>query len=82
MIKNDFKIESILSLFSLNPAKIMNLDLCDIKVGSAGELVIIDPKQKWTFTKDDIYSKSSNSPFINQNSLVKFMLQLAKVIYL
>ena len=78
LIKNDFKIESILSLFSLNPAKIMNLDLCDIKVGSAAELVIIDPKQKWTFTKDDIYSKSSNSPFINQEFIGKIYATISK----
>ena len=78
LIKNDFKIESILSLFSLNPAKIMNLDLCDIKVGSLAELVIIDPKQKWTFTSDDIYSKSSNSPFINQKFIGKIYATISK----
>lgn len=78
LIENDFKIESILSLFSLNPAKIMNLDLCDIKVGSLAELVIIDPKQKWTFTSDDIYSKSSNSPFINQEFIGKIYATISK----
>ena len=78
LIKNNFKIESILRLFSLNPAKIMNIDLCDIKVGSLAELVIIDPKQKWTFTSDDIYSKSSNSPFINQEFIGKIYATISK----
>ena len=78
LIKNNFKIESILRLFSLNPARIMNLDLCDIKVGSLAELVIIDPKQKWTFTSDDIYSKSSNSPFINQEFIGKIYATISQ----
>ena len=56
----------------------MNLDLCDIKVGSLAELVIIDPKQKWTFTSDDIYSKSSNSPFINQEFIGKIYATISK----
>ena len=37
-----------------------------MKIGSDAELVIIDPNKEWIFTKDDILSKSHNSPFINQ----------------
>ena len=69
--KNKFSTESILKLFSLNPSRIMNLELCDIKVGSVAELVVIDPEKKWTFTKDDIYSKSHNSPFLNKQLMGK-----------
>lgn len=64
--KNNFSIESILKLFSLNPSKIMNLELCDMKVGSVAELVVIDTDKKWSFTKSDIYSKSKNSPFLDE----------------
>ena len=44
----------------------MNLELCDMKVGSVAELVVIDPDKKWSFTKSDIYSKSKNSPFLDE----------------
>ena len=64
--RKNFSIESILNLFSLNPSKIMNLELCDINIGSNAELVIIDPNKKWIFTDKDIYSKSQNTPFINK----------------
>lgn len=64
--KYNIETKEILNLFSLNPSKIMNLNLCDMKVGSNAELVIIDPDKTWTFTKSDILSKSHNSPFLNQ----------------
>ena len=63
---NNIKMKEILNLFSLNPSKIMNLNLCDMKVGSNAELVIIDPNKSWTFSESDIFSKSSNTPFLNQ----------------
>lgn len=64
--KHNVETKQILNLFSLNPSKIMNLSLCDMKIGSDAELVIIDPNKEWIFTKSDILSKSHNSPFINQ----------------
>ena len=78
LIKNGFKIETILNFFSLNPSKIMNLDLCDFKLGSNAELVIIDPNKKWIFSEDDIYSKSSNTPFIGQEFIGKICGTISK----
>ena len=37
-----------------------------MKVGSNAELVIIDPNKSWTLSESDIFSKSSNTPFLNQ----------------
>ena len=76
--QNNFSIKSILKLFSLNPSKIMNLELSSIKVGSKAELVIIDPNKKWTFTKNDIFSKSDNSPFLNHEFLGKVEFTINK----
>ena len=64
--ENNFSMNSILNLFSLNPSKIMNLELCDINIGSTAELVVIDPNKKWVVTDQDIYSKSHNTPFLNK----------------
>ena len=63
---SNMPIENIINLFSKNPAKIMNLKLNKIKINENSELTIIDPNKKWKFTKDNIYSKSSNSPFLNE----------------
>ena len=66
MSKENFSFKSIIELFSLNPSKILNIDLSEIKTNSDAELVIIDPNQEWVFNKNNILSKSSNTPFINK----------------
>jgi len=76
--QNNFSIKSILNLFSLNPSKIMNLELCDMKVGSIAELVVIDPNKKWIFSDKDIYSKSQNTPFLNKELKGKVECTISK----
>lgn len=63
---NKFSFEAIIKLFSIKPAKIMNIEISEINIDKKAELVIIDPNKEWVFTEQDIYSKSSNTPFINQ----------------
>ena len=63
--KQNFSLESILNLFSLNPSKTMKIELSEIKKESKAELVIIDPKREWIFKESDIFSKSQNTPFLN-----------------
>ena len=65
--EENFSFKSIIELFSLNPSKIFNIPLSKIKISSNAALVVIDPNEKWIFSKDDIYSKSNNTPFINQS---------------
>ena len=65
--EENFSFKSIIELFSLNPSKIFNIPLTKIKINSNAELVVIDPNKEWVFSRDDIYSKSSNTPFINQS---------------
>ncbi|SEH76942.1 dihydroorotase [Paenimyroides aquimaris] len=36
-----------------------------IKVGQKADLTLFDPSKKWTFTKNDILSKSKNTAFLN-----------------
>lgn len=36
-----------------------------IKLGSTADLTLFDPSKEWTFTKNDILSKSKNSAFLN-----------------
>lgn len=36
-----------------------------INVGSKADLTLFDPSKEWTFTKNDILSKSKNSAFLN-----------------
>ena len=57
----------LVELMSLNPAKILGLKgKGALSVGCDGDITIIDPKKRWVYKREDIESKSSNSPFINK----------------
>lgn len=51
---------------SCNPAKILRLNKGTLKPGSDADVTIIDPNVEWTFTQDEIHSKSKNSPYIGR----------------
>ena len=48
---------------TVNPAKILKLNLGQIKIGFPADITIIDPKQSWTVDVSAFKSKSKNSPF-------------------
>jgi len=56
----------IVEVLSMNPAKILGLKKGALAEGDDADIVIIDPEEEWTFTKQGILSKSKNSPFINR----------------
>ena len=50
---------------STAPARVVGLENKGIiKEGSDGDITIIDPDREWVFTKEEIASKSKNTPFI------------------
>ncbi|GAH00216.1 unnamed protein product, partial [marine sediment metagenome] len=50
---------------TFNPSQILHYNRGTLKAGAVADLVIIDPKRKWIYSKDQIKSKSQNSPFID-----------------
>jgi dihydroorotase len=54
----------IVELMSLHPAKILGLDKGALSEGKEADITIIEPNERWVYTKEDIRSKSKNSPFI------------------
>ncbi len=60
------KILSLMQLvekFAINPRKILNIHVPQIKVGEKANLSIIDPSMIWTVDVSKFKSKSKNSPF-------------------
>jgi dihydroorotase len=54
----------LVDMFSTNPARIFSLaDRGTLKVGSWGDVTIIDPDLSWTFDVSKSKSKSRNTPF-------------------
>jgi len=60
------KIESLIDLLTVKPGNIMGFEQDLFAKGTKAEITVIDPKSSWIFTKDDIYSRSINSPFIGE----------------
>lgn len=69
---------------SASPARIVGLDKKgEIKEGNDADITIIDPDKEWIFTKDDIVSKSKNTPFIGRKlkGTVEYTVFGGKIVY-
>ena len=58
-------IQKIIEKFTTRPREILNIPVPEIKEGSKANLTVFNPDVDWTFTKDQIKSKSQNTPFLN-----------------
>ncbi len=56
-------ILDLIKKITVNPAKIMNLELPKIEIGEKANLTIVNPDEWWIFSKKNVVSKSHNSPF-------------------
>ena len=65
-IQAGLPVEMIVQKLSVNPRKILNLEVPIIAEGREANLVVFDENADWTFDKTNNKSKSYNSPFIGQ----------------
>ena len=61
--KKVLSLEQIIEKFSINPRKVLNLPIPQIKAGEAANLTMLDPDEIWTVDIAKFKSKSKNSPF-------------------
>ena len=78
VIEGNLKLEQLINLLTINPRKIMGFNSDLLSENKIAELVILDPLKKWTFELGDIFSKSFNSPFINQKLIGKVDYTISK----
>jgi dihydroorotase len=81
------KLEQILEKLVLNPRRILNLEIPQIKVSNKANLTLFNTDEEWTYSSKEVRSKSKNSPYIgdkltgravaiyNRNKFVKNLLR-------
>ncbi len=68
---------------SLAPSKILGLDSGTLSVGSDADIIIVDPERTWKVTKENLHSKSKNTPFLDKvlKGVVEYTICNGKIIY-
>jgi dihydroorotase len=65
-LKNVIATEEIIKKISINPRKILNIPVPFIEEKQKANLTFFNPELKWTFSEQNIRSRSKNSPFIGK----------------
>ena len=70
-------------LTSYNPAKILNLDKGSLQEGKIADITIFNPNEEYIYQKEDIVSKSKNTPFIGKKlkGRVKYTIVNGNIAY-
>jgi dihydroorotase len=63
--KGFLTLVQMVELLTSRPVNVFHLPGGNLRVGSLADVTIFDPEKSWTLTKENIVSKSKNSPFIN-----------------
>lgn len=58
--------EQLVNALSMRPRKIAGVEIPVIKVGEKANVTVFDPTEKWTFSNNDIKSKSKNTPLVGK----------------
>jgi dihydroorotase len=56
-------LADMLAKFTVNPARLLNLNKGTLSLGADADVTIFDPEQEWIFNREDSASKSKNNPF-------------------
>jgi len=65
-LKNKAPVGKMVEWLAVHPRKRFGLPVPKIEAEQPANLTVFDPEQTWTFSTDDIRSKSKNSPFVGR----------------
>jgi len=68
---------------SVNPAKILGIDKGHLAKGAIADITIVDPNETYLINREDIASKSKNTPFIGKevSGRIKYTIVNGEVVY-
>jgi dihydroorotase len=78
----DIKLEKFLEKVTVTPRRILKLYSPKIEEGEPANLTLFDPNKEWVYSKENIRSKSKNSPFIGKKLKGKVVAVFNKNKYL
>jgi dihydroorotase len=64
--ENKFKLAHVVDLMTRRPAAVLGLPAGTLAVGTAADICLFDPAEKWRYDAKAGFSKSSNSPWHGQ----------------
>jgi dihydroorotase len=59
-------LPELIARMSTVPARIFHLPGGSLVVGAPADVVLLDPSRRWAVRKEDLHSKSTNSPFLGE----------------
>jgi dihydroorotase len=67
----------------LNPARILGINRGTLGVGSCADIIVVSPKKEWIVKKEQILSKSKNSPFLGKKlkGAVEYTIYEGRIAY-
>ncbi|RUM30126.1 MAG: dihydroorotase [Aquifex sp.] len=76
-------LKRVIELFTINPAKILKLELGSLKPGKPADITIFDPSREWVLNEETNFSKSKNTPLWNRTlkGKVIYTIKEGKVVY-
>ena len=69
---------SLIKMLTTKPREIMGFDNNLLEAGTEAELTIFDRNASWTFSVDDIRSRSQNSPYVGQKMFGRVKYTITK----
>jgi len=64
--KEGMTVRQIIALLTAGPARVMGIDRGVVAEGKRADITVFDPDVEWVYSKEEIQSKSKNSPFIGR----------------
>jgi dihydroorotase len=68
---NEFELKTFLKCLSINPRKILEIEHHPIEEKNKADLTIFSLTEKWMLSRNEIYSNTSNTPFLNKEMIGK-----------
>jgi len=65
-LRKVLNLEKLIDKLSIHPRQIFGLPIPSIQKDAPANLTLFQPEKEWTFTKNDIYSKSRNTPLLGE----------------